>query len=45
VEGSAPYEIKEETAHRVGAEDAGALTTIRALAHTNRRKMMMINLD
>jgi hypothetical protein len=44
VEGSAPSETKEETAHRVGAIIVGAPTTLGKFGRTNRRKMM-INLD
>jgi hypothetical protein len=45
VEGSAPSKTKEKTAHRVGAGDVGALTTLRTFARTDRKKMMVINLD
>jgi hypothetical protein len=40
-----PSEIKEETAHRVGAVNVGALTTLRTFGRTNRRKMTVINPD
>jgi hypothetical protein len=45
LEGSAPSETKEETANSLRAIDVGALTTLKAFACTNWRKMAMINLD
>jgi hypothetical protein len=42
VEGSAPFETKEETQHR----NVGTPTTLGSFAYTDRkRKMMVINLD
>jgi hypothetical protein len=35
VEGSAPFEMKEETAHRVRAGDVGAPATLGSFAHTD----------
>jgi hypothetical protein len=45
VEGSAPSETKEETAHRVGTINVGALTTLGTFGRTKLRKMMVLNLD
>jgi hypothetical protein len=44
VEGSAPSKTKEETAHKVGAEDVGAWTSLGTFVLTNQRKMVVINL-
>jgi hypothetical protein len=38
VEGSAPSETKEETAHRVGAGDVGTLATLGSFVCTDRKK-------
>jgi hypothetical protein len=38
VEGSAPSESKEETAHRVGTGDVGAQATLGSFARTDRKK-------
>jgi hypothetical protein len=46
VERSASSEAKDKTAHRVGAEDAGALTTLGTFSLTDRyRRMIVIRLD
>jgi hypothetical protein len=46
MEGSAPFETKEKTEHRVRAGDVGALTTLVTFACTDRkRRMMVIHLD
>jgi hypothetical protein len=36
---------KKITAHGVRSVDVGALTTLETFARTNKRKMMVINLD
>jgi hypothetical protein len=45
VEGWAPSETKEETAHRVTAGDVGDPAILGTFAHTDRRKMMVIHLN
>jgi hypothetical protein len=45
VEELASSKMKEETTHRIGTINERALTTHRTFGRTNRRKMMMINLD
>jgi hypothetical protein len=46
VEGSAPSEKKEKTAHRVRAGNVGAPATLGSFAPTDRKnRMMVINLD
>jgi hypothetical protein len=40
-----PPKTKEETAHRVGAINVGALTTVGTFGRTNQRKMMVVHLD
>jgi hypothetical protein len=37
--------MKEKMAHRAGAINVGALTTLGTYGRTNRRKMVVINLD
>jgi hypothetical protein len=37
--------MKVEMAHKVGAINVGALTTLKTFGCTNRRKMVVINLD
>lgn len=45
VEGSAPSKKKEDMAHRIGAKNVEALTTLGILGHTSWRMMMAIHLD
>jgi hypothetical protein len=45
VEGSAPSEMKNETANRVGTINVGTLNIHGAFGSTNRRMMMVLNLD
>jgi hypothetical protein len=46
MEGSAPSETKEETANNsLRAMEIGALTSLGTFACTDRKKMMVINLD
>jgi hypothetical protein len=45
VEGLTPSEKEKETAHGVTAMDVGVLTILRTFTRTDRRKMMVINLD
>jgi hypothetical protein len=45
VEGLAPSEMEEETAHRVGAGNVGAPATLGSFPFTVRRNKMVINLD
>jgi hypothetical protein len=45
VVGLGPSRTKEDKAHRVRAINVGALTTLRTFGHTNRREMVVINLD
>jgi hypothetical protein len=45
IDGSAPSKKKAEMAHRVGAIDVGALTTLRTFGCTNQTKMVVKNLD
>jgi hypothetical protein len=45
VEEPAPSETEKETAHRVRAIAVGALAILGTSACTERRKMMVINLD
>jgi uncharacterized cupin superfamily protein len=42
LEGSAPSETKEESAHRVRAGDVGATTTLGSFACTEQKRMMMV---
>jgi hypothetical protein len=43
--GVGPFETKEETAHRIGALNVGALTTLGTSGCTNWRKKMVIHLN
>jgi hypothetical protein len=43
--GVSPSKTKEEAAHRETARDEGALITLGSSGHTNRRNIMVINLD
>jgi hypothetical protein len=45
VVGLVPSETKEYTAHRVAAINVGALNTLGTFGCTNRREMMVMNLD
>jgi hypothetical protein len=45
VEGLASFKIKEETTNNRLDRYVGAMTTLATFAHTNWRKMMVINLD
>jgi hypothetical protein len=42
VEGSAPSETKEETAHRLRARDVGAPATLGSFAFTDRKSGMVV---